>query len=78
FLDYRMPTIMDLPMIDTILVEVPNPVHPLGVRGVAETPIIPPLGAVANAIHDATQIRFYQQPINPQKILTALTNQPNH
>jgi CO/xanthine dehydrogenase Mo-binding subunit len=78
FLDYRMPTIMDLPMIDTILVEVPNPVHPLGVRGVAETPIVPPLGAVANAIHDATKIRFYQQPINPQKILTALTNQPNH
>ena len=73
FLDYRMPTTIDMPMIDTILVEVPNPLHPVGVRGVAETPIVPPLGTVANAVHDATKIRFYQHPINPQKILTALT-----
>ena len=72
FLDYRMPTTVDMPMIDTILVEVPNPQHPLGVRGVAETPIVAPLGAVSNAIHDATNNRFYQHPINPQKILTAL------
>ena len=74
FLDYRMPTTIDMPMIDAILVEVPNPLHPLGVRGVAETPIVPPLGTVANAVHDATNISFYQHPINPQKILTALTN----
>ncbi|MBT3994214.1 MAG: xanthine dehydrogenase family protein molybdopterin-binding subunit [Chloroflexi bacterium] len=72
FLDYRMPTTIDMPMIDTILVEVPNPLHPVGVRGVAETPIVPPLGTVANAVHDATKIRFYQHPINPQKILSAL------
>jgi xanthine dehydrogenase molybdenum-binding subunit len=74
FLDYRMPTAFDLPMIDAILVEVPNPLHPVGVRGVAETPIVPPLGTVANAIHNATNHRFYNHPINPQKILTALTN----
>ena len=43
FLDYRMPVASDLPMIDTVIVEVPNPGHPYGVRGVGETPIIPPL-----------------------------------
>ena len=53
FLDYRMPTSLDLPEIETILVEVPNPGHPYGVRGVGEVPIVPPLAAVANAIYDA-------------------------
>ena len=50
FLDYRMPTALDLPMIDTIVVEVPNPAHPYGVRGVGETPILPPPAAIANAM----------------------------
>jgi CO/xanthine dehydrogenase Mo-binding subunit len=50
FLDYRMPTALDLPMIDTVIVEVPNPGHPYGVRGVGEVPIVPPPAAVANAI----------------------------
>lgn len=72
FLDYRMPISLDLPMIDTIIVEVPNPLHPFGVRGVAEVPIVPPLGAVPNAVHDALGIRFYETPINPGKILKAL------
>ena len=54
FLDYRMPTALDVPNIDTIIVEVPNPGHPYGVRGVGEVPIVPPLAAIANAIHDAT------------------------
>ena len=49
FLDYRMPVASDLPMIDAIIVEVPNPRHPYGVRGVGETPIVPPLAAIANA-----------------------------
>src|SRR4051812_168613 len=48
FLDYRMPVASDVPMIDAILVEVANPKHPYGVRGVGETPIVPPLGAIAN------------------------------
>jgi len=47
FLDYRMPTSLDLPMIDTIIVEVPNPGHPYGVRGVGEVPIVPPLAAAS-------------------------------
>ena len=56
-LDYRMPTALDLPMVDALLVEVPNPGHPYGVRGVGEVPIIPPLAAVTNAIRDAIGVR---------------------
>ena len=44
FLDYRIPVCSDVPMIDTVIVEVPNPNHPYGVRGVGETPIVPPMG----------------------------------
>ena len=72
FLDYRMPTSLDLPMIDTILVEVANPLHPFGVRGVAEVPLAPPLGAVSNAVADATGIRFADAPINPGKIVAGM------
>jgi CO/xanthine dehydrogenase Mo-binding subunit len=72
FLDYRMPVASDVPMIDAIVVEVPNPRHPLGVRGVGETPIVPPLAAVANAMEQATGIRFTELPMSPPKVLKAL------
>jgi CO/xanthine dehydrogenase Mo-binding subunit len=72
FLDYRMPVASDLPMIDAIIVEVPNPRHPYGVRGVGETPIVPPMAAIANAIENATGIRFTELPISPPKVLKAL------
>jgi CO/xanthine dehydrogenase Mo-binding subunit len=72
FLDYRMPVASDLPMIDTVLVEVPNPVHPYGVRGVGEVPIVPPLGAVANAMRDATGVRFTELPLSPPRVLSGL------
>jgi xanthine dehydrogenase molybdenum-binding subunit len=65
FLDYRMPTSLDLPMIDTILVEVPNPGHPFGVRGVGEVPIVPPVAAVANAIYRAVGVRMRHSPMSP-------------
>ena len=74
FLDYRMPTSLDLPMIDTILVEVANPLHPFGVRGVAEVPLAPPLGAVSNAVTNATGRRYTDAPINPGKIVAGLAN----
>jgi xanthine dehydrogenase molybdenum-binding subunit len=74
FLDYRMPTALDLPMIDTILVEVPSPGHPFGIRGVGEVPIVPPLAAVANAIADAIGVRLTELPMNPASILAALKN----
>jgi len=72
FLDYRVPVASDLPMIDTIIVEVPNPLHPYGVRGVGETPIVPPLGTVANAMRDATGVRFRSLPMSPPRVLDAL------
>ncbi len=72
-LDYRMPTALDLPMIDTVIVEVANPGHPYGVRGVAEVPIVPPLAAIANAIHDAIGVRMTKLPMNPASIVKALS-----
>ncbi len=68
-LDYRMPTSLDLPKINTIIVEVPNPNHPYGVRGVGEVPIVPPMAAIANAIYDAVGIRLFQLPMNPATVL---------
>jgi CO/xanthine dehydrogenase Mo-binding subunit len=72
FLDYRMPTSLDLPEIETIIVEVPNPGHPFGVRGVGEVPIVPPLATIANAIYDALGIRLRTTPMNAGSILSAL------
>ncbi len=72
FLDYRIPVCSDLPMIDTVLVEVPNPKHPQGVRGVGEVPLVPPLSAIANAIYDALGKRFYSLPMSPPKVLDRL------
>ncbi len=70
-LDYRMPTSLDLPMIDTVIVEVANPGHRFGARGVGEVPIVPPMAAVANAIHDAIGVRMDTLPMSPGKILEA-------
>jgi xanthine dehydrogenase molybdenum-binding subunit len=72
FLDYRMPVANDLPMIDTVLVEVPNPGHPYGVRGVGEVPIVPPMPALQQAVYDAIGVRFYQTPMSPRVILEEL------
>ena len=73
FLDYRMPTALDLPMIDTVIVEVANPEHPYGVRGVAEVPIVPPLAAMANAIYDAVGVRMTSLPMSPAAVFKALS-----
>jgi CO/xanthine dehydrogenase Mo-binding subunit len=72
FLDYRMPTCLDLPMIDTVLVEVPNPGHPYGVRGVGEVPIVPPPAAIANAIYRAIGVRLRELPMAPGRVLKAI------
>ncbi|HWF00770.1 MAG TPA: xanthine dehydrogenase family protein molybdopterin-binding subunit [Caulobacteraceae bacterium] len=72
FLDYRVPVASDLPMIDTVLVEVPNPRHPFGAKGVGEVPIVPPLAAVANAVRRATDIRMQTLPLSPPRIRAAL------
>lgn len=75
FLDYRMPVASDLPMIECSIVEVPNPAHPYGVRGVGEVGIVPPMAALANAIKDATGVRLTDLPMTPIKILEALNEQ---
>ncbi len=72
FLDYRMPTSLDLPMIETIIVEVPNPGHPYGVRGVGEVPIVPPQAAISNAIYRAVGVRLGDLPMSPQRVVKAL------
>ena len=72
FLDYRMPVASDLPMIETVVVEVPNPNHPFGVKGVGEANICPTMAAIANAIADAVGRRMDTLPMSPPKLLAAL------
>lgn len=72
FLDYRIPVASDLPMIEAILVEVPNPNHPYGVKGVGEANIVPPMAAVANAIQRATGKRLTELPMSPPRVLAAI------
>ncbi len=72
WLDYRMPVASDLPMIDTVILEVPNPGHPYGVRGVGETSIVPPLAAVANAVSAAAGTRMTRLPMSPPEIVRAM------
>ncbi len=72
FLDYRIPVCSDLPMIDTQILEIPNPHHPYGVRGVGETSIVPPLGAIGNAISHASGVRQTHVPMSPPRVLKSL------
>ncbi len=72
YLDYRMPTCYDVPMIETIIVEVPDPNHPYGVRGVGEVPIVPPPAAIANAIAQAVGVRLHHLPMSPPHLLEAI------
>lgn len=69
FLDYRMPVASDAPMVDCKIVEIPNPKHPFGLRGVGEVPVVPTMAAVGNAITDAIGIRPTSLPMSPPKLL---------
>ena len=72
FLDYRIPVCSDLPFIDTEILQIPNPNHPYGIRGVGETSIVPPLAAIANAVSNATGARMTHVPMSPPRILAAI------
>ena len=72
FLDYRMPTVLDLPLIETVMVEVDNPDSPHGIRGVGEVPLVPPMAAIANAIYQATGKRMQDLPITPDRMVAAM------
>ena len=74
FLDYRIPVILDLPMIDTVIVEVPSPTHPYGVRGVGEVNLVPPPAAIANGIYRAQGVRMDKLPMNPAAVMEAVWN----
>ncbi|WP_375255609.1 xanthine dehydrogenase family protein molybdopterin-binding subunit [Yoonia sp.] len=73
FLDYRIPVASDLPEIETVILEIPNPGHPYGVRGVGETPIVPPLAAISNAVSRAAGVRMTELPMSPPRLLKAMT-----
>ncbi len=75
FLDYRIPTCADLPMIETVILEVPNPAHPFGARGAGEIPILPPIAAIANAIYQAIGLRLGELPMSPRRVLDLLIEQ---
>ena len=70
--DYGRPTSLDMRMIDTVIVEVPNPGHPFGVRGTGEVPLVPPLAAIGNAIAHATGVRMNRLPMTPGVILESI------
>ena len=72
FLDYRIPVASDVPMIEAVLVEVPNPNHPFGVKGVGEANILPPMAAIANAINNAIGRRLTELPMSPPRVLAAI------
>ncbi len=74
-LDYRMPVALDVPMMESVIVEVPNPGHPFGVRGVGEAPIVPPAAALANAINDAIGIRMTELPMSPGKVYEEINSE---
>ena len=71
-LDYPLPTALDIPTIQTVMVEEPAPDGPYGGKGVGEPPIIPGAAALANAIHDATGARVTELPITPERVLAAI------
>ena len=73
FLDYRIPVASDLPTIETVILEIPNPGHPYGVRGVGETPIVPPLAAISNAVSRAAGVRMTELPMSPPRLLKAMS-----
>jgi len=72
FLDYRMPTALDLPMIDCVILETPADEGAFGIRGVGEPPIIPPPAAIANAIRDAAGVRMNRLPMSPERVFAAM------
>ncbi|MFO1466698.1 MAG: hypothetical protein U1F35_09715 [Steroidobacteraceae bacterium] len=77
-LDYRMPTALDLPMIEAVILETPNPAHPFGVRGAGEISIVPPVAAVANAIYDAVGVRPRSLPMKPSRLLDLMRSRDRH
>jgi 4-hydroxybenzoyl-CoA reductase subunit alpha len=71
-LEYKSLTSLDMPEVDTVLVEDPDPNCPFGAKEVGQGPLLPVMPAVANAIYDAVGVRIDELPITPDKVLRAL------
>lgn len=73
---YLLPTVLDMPVdVTPVILELADPEGPYGARGVAEMALVPFTAAVAIAIHDATGVWMSQQPMTPERVLAALTEQ---
>ena len=70
--DFKIPSVLDVPMVEPILVESEEPTGPFGAKGVGEPPYGVPAPAIANAIYNAVGVRFNEIPINIQSILEGL------
>jgi 4-hydroxybenzoyl-CoA reductase alpha subunit len=71
-LEYKSPTSLDMPEVDTELIEVPDPRGPFGAKEVGQGPLLPVMPALANAVYDAVGVRIDETPITPEKIRKAL------
>jgi CO/xanthine dehydrogenase Mo-binding subunit len=71
-LDYRQPTSMDVPLIETLIIEVPSPTSVYGIKGIAEAPLVPAMAAIANAINAAAGLRPKELPMTPESVFLAL------
>ncbi len=72
FAKYILPTSLDIPQINTVIVEDPDPKSPLGAKGIGEPALVPTAPAIMNAIYDAVGVRMTSLPATPEKILAAL------
>ncbi|MGB9846389.1 MAG: xanthine dehydrogenase family protein molybdopterin-binding subunit, partial [Desulfotomaculales bacterium] len=74
FLDYRLPTSLDAPKVQSVIVETADPEGPFGAKGIGEPPAVAAAPAIANAIYDAVGVRLRELPMTPERILAAIKN----
>ena len=72
YLEHKSPTIQDYPDLQVLFTDAPDPVGPLGAKGLGEVPSVGVIAAIANAIYDATGLRLTHPPFTPDRVLAAL------
>ena len=70
--DYKIPTMADIPILETVLLESPSGPAPFDSKGIGESSNVPVAGAIANAVYDAAGVRIFDLPITAEKVLRAL------
>ncbi len=78
FAKYILPTSLDVPHVTSVIVEDPDPIGPLGVKGIGEPAMVPTIPAIMNAIYDAIGVRITSLPATPEKVLEALKRKEGH